>query len=308
MEVNDELAVLRRAMPASIDAINVGGRVVVESYHSLEDRLVKQAFVAATRSRRPGGHAVRAGGARARAAPGHPGQREGQPGGDLREPARRLGAAARDRASARQGSSMSSPAPGNRHEHSGHADPVPDPALRRGRRGAGPPDGRPAPAYGGRPRAVPGPGLDGAARRRRRAAALQHLDAAGVVRDHRTGAAVHPPRRPRAEPVDGPRSAAQPPADRGRRAEARDGPGVQPGVPPARHRQGHRRTVRRLGPPADQREGAHQAGDPEPEAEDHARPGTGCRRRGRQRRRQLVRRHGRWQRRAGPRDGKKKNR
>jgi len=50
MEVNDELAVLRRAMPASIDAINVGGRVVVESYHSLEDRLVKQAFVAATRS------------------------------------------------------------------------------------------------------------------------------------------------------------------------------------------------------------------------------------------------------------------
>lgn len=50
MEVNDELAVLRRAMPAAIDAIRVGGRVVVESYHSLEDRLVKQAFTAATRS------------------------------------------------------------------------------------------------------------------------------------------------------------------------------------------------------------------------------------------------------------------
>ena len=49
MEVNDELAVLRRALPAAIDAISVGGRVVVESYHSLEDRLVKQAFVAATR-------------------------------------------------------------------------------------------------------------------------------------------------------------------------------------------------------------------------------------------------------------------
>lgn len=49
MEVNDELAVLRRAIPAAIDAISVGGRVVVESYHSLEDRLVKQAFVAATR-------------------------------------------------------------------------------------------------------------------------------------------------------------------------------------------------------------------------------------------------------------------
>ena len=48
MEVNDELSVLRRAIPAAIDAIRVGGRVVVEAYHSLEDRLVKQAFAAAT--------------------------------------------------------------------------------------------------------------------------------------------------------------------------------------------------------------------------------------------------------------------
>jgi 16S rRNA (cytosine1402-N4)-methyltransferase len=49
MEVNDELGTLRRAVPAAIDALAVGGRVVVESYHSLEDRLVKQAFAAATR-------------------------------------------------------------------------------------------------------------------------------------------------------------------------------------------------------------------------------------------------------------------
>ena len=47
--VNDELAVLRRAIPASIEVIGVGGRVVVESYHSLEDRLVKRAFADATR-------------------------------------------------------------------------------------------------------------------------------------------------------------------------------------------------------------------------------------------------------------------
>jgi 16S rRNA (cytosine1402-N4)-methyltransferase len=53
MEVNDELAVLKRAVPAAIDAIAVGGRVVVESYHSLEDRLVKQAFTAVTRSHVP---------------------------------------------------------------------------------------------------------------------------------------------------------------------------------------------------------------------------------------------------------------
>ncbi|GAA1961422.1 16S rRNA (cytosine(1402)-N(4))-methyltransferase RsmH [Nocardioides panacihumi] len=49
MEVNDELAVLRRAIPAAVDAIGVGGRVVVEAYHSLEDRLVKQAFTAVTK-------------------------------------------------------------------------------------------------------------------------------------------------------------------------------------------------------------------------------------------------------------------
>ena len=53
MEVNDELAVLRRAMPAAVEAINVGGRVVVESYHSLEDRLVKRTFTEATRSTVP---------------------------------------------------------------------------------------------------------------------------------------------------------------------------------------------------------------------------------------------------------------
>jgi 16S rRNA (cytosine1402-N4)-methyltransferase len=50
IEVNDELSVLRRALPAAIEAIGVGGRVVVMSYHSLEDRLTKQAFARVTRS------------------------------------------------------------------------------------------------------------------------------------------------------------------------------------------------------------------------------------------------------------------
>jgi 16S rRNA (cytosine1402-N4)-methyltransferase len=42
--VNDELGILARAIPAAIEAIAVGGRLVVLSYHSLEDRLVKHAF------------------------------------------------------------------------------------------------------------------------------------------------------------------------------------------------------------------------------------------------------------------------
>jgi 16S rRNA (cytosine1402-N4)-methyltransferase len=50
IEVNDELSVLRRALPAAIAAVGVGGRVVVMSYHSLEDRITKQAFTAVTRS------------------------------------------------------------------------------------------------------------------------------------------------------------------------------------------------------------------------------------------------------------------
>src|SRR5690606_19731224 len=42
--VNRELEVLERAIPAAIEGVGVGGRVVVMSYHSLEDRIVKHAF------------------------------------------------------------------------------------------------------------------------------------------------------------------------------------------------------------------------------------------------------------------------
>jgi 16S rRNA (cytosine1402-N4)-methyltransferase len=42
IEVNDELGALERALPAAIDALVGGGRVVVMSYQSLEDRIVKQ--------------------------------------------------------------------------------------------------------------------------------------------------------------------------------------------------------------------------------------------------------------------------
>lgn len=48
IEVNAELAVLERAIPAALDALKVDGRLVVMSYQSLEDRIVKHAFVERT--------------------------------------------------------------------------------------------------------------------------------------------------------------------------------------------------------------------------------------------------------------------
>jgi len=53
IEVNGELEVLTRTMPAAIGALAVGGRIVVMSYHSLEDRITKQALVAAANSSAP---------------------------------------------------------------------------------------------------------------------------------------------------------------------------------------------------------------------------------------------------------------
>lgn len=55
IEVNGELAALERALPAAVEAIGVGGRIVVLSYHSLEDRLAKRVFAAAARSTAPRG-------------------------------------------------------------------------------------------------------------------------------------------------------------------------------------------------------------------------------------------------------------
>jgi 16S rRNA (cytosine1402-N4)-methyltransferase len=58
IEVNDELGVLQRALPAALDALAIGGRIAVITFHSLEDRIVKQAFAEGAADRTPPGMPV----------------------------------------------------------------------------------------------------------------------------------------------------------------------------------------------------------------------------------------------------------
>ena len=53
--VNDELTILERALPRALGSLRVGGRLVVESYQSLEDRIVKDVLRRGSTSSAPPG-------------------------------------------------------------------------------------------------------------------------------------------------------------------------------------------------------------------------------------------------------------
>ena len=60
VEVNRELEAIERVLPAALDLLAPGGRIVIMSYQSAEDRLVKHAIDQRTRSRSPMGLPVEA--------------------------------------------------------------------------------------------------------------------------------------------------------------------------------------------------------------------------------------------------------
>jgi 16S rRNA (cytosine1402-N4)-methyltransferase len=53
IETNDELGAVNRAIPQALELLKVGGRLVVMSFQSLEDRIVKEIFTEATTSGTP---------------------------------------------------------------------------------------------------------------------------------------------------------------------------------------------------------------------------------------------------------------
>jgi 16S rRNA (cytosine1402-N4)-methyltransferase len=66
IEVNGELDALARALPAALDSIAVGGRIVALAYHSLEDRAVKHELSVRSADSTPAGLPVSLPGARPR--------------------------------------------------------------------------------------------------------------------------------------------------------------------------------------------------------------------------------------------------
>ena len=95
IEVNAELDAVRDAIPAALEALNVGGRIAVLAYHSLEDRIVKQNFAALAVDRTPVGLPVPLAEARTAATSAHPRGRATRRRRDRGQPARPFGPAPR---------------------------------------------------------------------------------------------------------------------------------------------------------------------------------------------------------------------
>lgn len=53
IEANDELGAIRRALPQALNLLTIHGRLVVMSFQSLEDRIVKEIFMEASTSKSP---------------------------------------------------------------------------------------------------------------------------------------------------------------------------------------------------------------------------------------------------------------
>lgn len=58
IEVNEELDVLTAALPRALESLEIGGRMVVMSYHSLEDKITKRAITEQSVSTAPPGFPV----------------------------------------------------------------------------------------------------------------------------------------------------------------------------------------------------------------------------------------------------------